>query len=80
MTCREFTEFLADHFDGKLPKRVADEFEDHLSICPDCRTYLRNYRRTIDLARDSANDDAEIPAGVPDELVDAVLEARRRLC
>jgi predicted anti-sigma-YlaC factor YlaD len=79
MTCREFTDFLGDHFDGKLPKSIADEFEDHLSICPDCRTYLRNYRQTIDLARDSANDDEEIPEGVPGELLDAVLNARRRL-
>jgi predicted anti-sigma-YlaC factor YlaD len=78
MTCREFAAFLDDHFDGKLPKSVADEFEDHLSICPDCRTYLRNYRLTIDLARDSANDDGAIPESVPDELVEAVLEARRR--
>jgi predicted anti-sigma-YlaC factor YlaD len=79
MTCRELTEFLDDHFEGKLPKSVADEFEGHLSVCPECRTYLENYRLTTDLVRDSANRDAETLEGVPDELVAAVLEARRRL-
>ena len=77
MTCREFTDFIVDHFEGKLPKRVADEFDDHLSVCPTCRTYLRNYRLTVDLARDSEARDG-IPEDVPAELVEAVLSARRR--
>ena len=76
MTCREFTDFLVDHFDGNLPQKVAQEFEDHISICPDCRTYLRNYRETIRLAREA--DDA-LPTDVPRELVDAVMSARSRL-
>ena len=78
MTCREFTDFIVDHFEGKLPKRVADEFDDHLSVCPTCRTYLRNYRLTVDLVRDSEARD-EVPEDVPPELVAAVLSARRRL-
>ena len=77
MTCREFTDFIVDHFEGKLPKSVAEEFDDHLSVCPTCRTYLRNYRLTVDLARDSEARD-EIPEDVPAELVEAVLSARRR--
>jgi anti-sigma factor RsiW len=78
MTCREFTDFIVDHFDGKLPKKVAEEFDDHLAVCPDCRTYLQNYRRTVDLVR-STRSDAPIPDDVPPELVDAVLVSRRRL-
>ena len=77
MTCREFTDFLVDYFEAKLPRRVAEEFADHLAVCPTCRTYLRNYRVTIELARDSAARD-EIPDDVPDELVEAVLVSRRR--
>ena len=77
MTCREFTAFIVDHVEGKLPKRVAEEFDDHLSVCPTCRTYLMNYRHTIVLARESETSD-EIPEDVPAELVEAVLAARRR--
>ena len=78
MTCREFTDFIVDHHEGRLPKNVAEEFDDHLSVCPACRTYLRNYRVTIELARDTREDD-RLPADVPRDLVDAVLTARRRL-
>ena len=79
MTCREFTDFIVDHCEGRLPKPVAEEFDDHLSVCPACRTYLRNYRRTIDLARDAARGDEALPADVPRELVEAVLAASRRM-
>jgi anti-sigma factor RsiW len=77
MTCREFTTFIVDHVEGKLPKRVAEEFDDHLSVCPTCRTYLMNYRQTIALARESKATD-EIPEDVPAELVEAVLASRPR--
>ncbi|MGH7803910.1 MAG: anti-sigma factor family protein [Candidatus Binatia bacterium] len=79
MTCRELTDFLDDHLEGNLPTSVAEEFEDHLSVCPDCRTYVRNYRQTVALARDSANADEPLPGNVPEALVDAVLTARRRV-
>ena len=79
MTCREFTDFIVDHFEGNLPKQVAQEFEDHLDVCPTCRTYLRNYRLTIELARDAARSDEPLSEDVPSELVDAVVAARRRI-
>ena len=76
MTCRELTDFLADHFAGSLPEAVAREFDDHLADCRDCRTYLRNYRETIRLAREASD---EIPPDVPERLVEAVIAACRRL-
>lgn len=61
MTCRELTDFLVDHVEGKLPTDVAAEFEDHLAECASCRAYLDGP-----------------PGEVPEELVEAVLEARRK--
>lgn len=79
MTCRELTDFLVDHVEGKLPTDVAAEFEDHLAECPSCRAYLANYSATIRLGRASASHpDEGPPPEVPEELVEAVLEARRR--
>ena len=43
--------------------------------CPDCRTYLRQYRATVALAKDACDDDDAIGGGVPESLVDAILAA-----
>jgi anti-sigma factor RsiW len=79
MTCREFAEFLADYLSGALSPETTAQFERHLSQCPNCLTYLSNYRATIGLARQAfANEDADLPDDVPGELVQAILVAGRR--
>jgi anti-sigma factor RsiW len=77
LTCRELTDFLADYFAGELGPNERALFEGHLAECPDCVAYLRSYAETMRLAKD-AYDNGRIPADVPDELVLAILEARKR--
>ncbi len=77
LTCRELTDFLADYFGGELGPSERALFEGHLTECPDCVAYLRSYAETMRLAKDAYDDD-RIPADVPDDLVRAILEARKR--
>lgn len=79
MTCRELVAFLMDYLDGVLPDAERQCFEEHLGECPDCVAYLATYRETIRLGKEActSNQDA-IPAEVPEDLVRAVLAARRR--
>jgi anti-sigma factor RsiW len=79
MTCRELVEFLMDYLDGVLPEPERSCFEGHLDECPDCAAYLATYREAVRLGREAcaAADDA-IPPEVPEDLVRAVLAARRR--
>ena len=75
MTCRDFAEFLLEYVEGTLPADARQRFDDHLAICPDCVHYLQQYRDTVQ-AGQAAFDD-ELPAAVPDDLVRAILDARR---
>jgi len=77
LACRELIEFLADYLDGDLGPDERSVFERHLAECPDCAAYVRSYAETIRLAKDAFDDD-RLPPGVPDELVRAILEARKR--
>ena len=80
MTCREAADFIGDYLSGELPGDTVTVFEDHLQRCPNCRAYLSTYRATLELGR-QAFDDEDAPAtyhGVPDELIAAILAARRR--
>ena len=78
MTCRELVEFLMDYVDGLLsePERLC--FEEHLGECPDCVAYLATYREAIRLGKEACTAGDAIPAEVPEDLVRAVLAARRR--
>ena len=78
MTCREFAEFIAGYLDGELAADTRERFEQHLARCPDCPRYLESYRRTIALGKSAFDDLSEsVPGEVPDDLVDAILAARR---
>lgn len=78
MTCREVTDFLDQYLDGGLPRPTRLNFRLHLSLCRDCRRYLRSYRQTIRRAREAfveAPETAGSPT-MPETLVRAILAAR----
>jgi anti-sigma factor RsiW len=80
VTCREFAQFLDDYLTGELEPEVCDAFDDHLAHCPSCVVYLNTYRDTLVLAKGAwAPPDVQpVPADVPEELVRAILAARKR--
>ena len=78
LTCRELSEFLAHYFAGELGPEERSLFEGHLAECPECVAYLQSYRDTIALTKGACGPSADpVPPEVPDELVRAVLAARR---
>ena len=79
MTCREFADFIADFQAGELAGGVRDQFERHLTVCPNCRRYLSQYDATVRLGKRAFDqDDATLPDDVPEELVKAIRLARGR--
>ena len=78
MTCREFADFMMDYLSGDLAADVAASFERHLSVCANCRTYLAQYRATVEAGKAAfADDDALLPDEVPEELIQMLLTSRR---
>jgi anti-sigma factor RsiW len=80
LTCREFIDFIMSWLDGELEPDVRRSFARHLDMCPDCVDYLESYQRTVELGKAAWDlpGDAPMPDEVPEELVQAVLAARRR--
>ena len=77
MKCREFVEFLMEYLDGALAEQERSVFEGHIEDCPACVNYLDSYRETVRLGSRVCTPDAEVPPDVPEELVQAILSARR---
>jgi anti-sigma factor RsiW len=77
MTCREFTDFIADYLSAELPEHVQRTFERHLDVCVNCRRYLAQYRQTIACGRVAFDDRAAgVPEDVPEDLIAAILATR----
>ena len=79
MTCRELSEFLMEYVSGELPPDQRQAFAEHLEACPECVTYLKSYEDTVKLGKAAFRSPNErVPDEVPEELVQAVLAARRK--
>lgn len=76
ITCRELSEFLMSYLDGELPAGQRAEFERHLRACSGCRCYLDSYERTVRLGKEAMKPD-QAPPPAPEELIQAILAARR---
>jgi len=78
LTCREVVEFLVDYLDHALEPAQLQTFERHLAHCDECVAYLRTYEQTVRLGRSAFDDlDAAADGQVPQELVEAIVAARR---
>jgi hypothetical protein len=78
MTCREFVAFIDRHLTGELSTLERLSFSLHVALCRNCTNYLRTYKQTIVVSKAAFTDpDAQVPSSVPEELVAAILAARR---
>lgn len=79
ITCKEFEDFVLDYLEGGLSDRQRATLEWHLRLCRECREYLAAYRRTVEIEQAAfASPDKAVPRDVPDDLIKAVLDARKR--
>src|SRR5260370_40738021 len=78
ITCRELIEFLDLYLDGELPANRRAEFDRHLAGCASCVHYIETFKTAIALGRNAWTEpEAPVREEVPEELVSAILAARR---
>ncbi len=78
MNCREFNEFLMAYLDGDLPTAQRSLFEQHMETCPPCVEYLNTYQQAVLMGKViCACVEDDVPQDVPEQLVQAILTARR---
>ena len=69
LSCKEMTELITDYLEERLPKAERIKFEQHLSICPGCVTYLEQMRFTIKAL--GVKPRGEIPKATESDLLQA---------
>lgn len=81
MNCKEFVDFIIAYLNQELPAAQRGEFETHVSDCPPCITFLDTYRKTVELEKHAFEGAPLTRPGLqdaPEELVQAILAARRK--
>jgi hypothetical protein len=81
LTCHEVDGFLFDFHEGKLSYSENLKFKLHLTLCKECKAYLKNYKNTVritqsgDIYNKSASDTLE---NIPEELVQVIIKSRSK--
>ncbi len=68
LSCQQVNQFILDYLDGETDERTRIAFEAHMRNCPNCGSFLDQYRATTHLVRDA--NDIEIPPAVIDRTID----------
>ena len=50
-TCATEVALIGDYLASRLSSRMLNAFEKHLKDCPDCASFLRTYKKTIEVTR-----------------------------
>ena len=69
LTCKELTELITDYLEESLPLQDRVRFEQHLSACDGCVTYIDKVRTTMKLL--GTRPRVEIPKPVESYLLHA---------
>jgi len=69
LSCAELVELVTEYFDGGLPDRDRERFEEHIVFCSGCENYLDQMRTTIDVVGALTEDD--LAPAMADELLAA---------
>jgi anti-sigma factor RsiW len=49
LTCQELVELVTDYLDDALSRSDREAFEAHIAGCTNCRTYVAQFRQTVQL-------------------------------
>jgi len=72
LTCKELTELITDYLEERLSQTDRIRFEQHLSVCSGCVTYVDQMRVTIQAMG------SKPPLKIPSSIEEPLLEAFRR--
>jgi len=77
LTCEEVDSFLYDFHEGQLSYAEKIKFKIHLSMCSECKAYVRGYKEAIRLTQAGFVKHAPVEK-VPEELMQIILKSRMK--
>jgi anti-sigma factor RsiW len=75
MSCKELVELVTNYLEDALPPEERLRFEEHLTVCPGCVTYVEQMRETVLVVGNLREE--SIPPDKRDELLAAFRDWKR---
>ena len=57
LTCADIVKLVTDYNEGRLTPAERRRFEEHVAICPPCRSFLAQMRTTVELLGELREED-----------------------
>lgn len=76
LTCQEIDSFLYDFHQGNLSFSQQLKFKIHISMCRECKAYVKDYKNTIRLSKEGFTVVQPVEK-VPQDLMSAILKTRK---
>ena len=75
LTCADVVKLVTQYMEAELSPDDARSFEEHVAICPPCRAFLGQARRTVELTGELK--EADLPPDVEEHLLEAFRDWNR---
>lgn len=75
LTCADVVKLITDYEEGRLTPAERRRFEEHVSICPPCRSFLGQMRTTVELVGELREED--VPPEMEEHLIAAFRDWKR---
>ena len=75
LTCADVVKLITDYDEGRLTPEERRRFEEHVSICPPCRSFLGQMRTTVELVGELREED--VPPEMEQHLIAAFRDWKR---
>lgn len=76
-SCKQIADLMVDYLSDKLHPTIKLEFARHLSICPDCVSFVNTYKKTVQSTATLRAE--EIPPQVRDNVLGFLRKKLRRV-
>jgi anti-sigma factor RsiW len=75
LTCADIVKLVTDYNEGRLAPAERRRFEEHIEICPPCRSFLAQMRTTVELLGELREED--VPPDMERHLLAAFRDWKR---
>jgi anti-sigma factor RsiW len=69
LSCKELVDLVADYLEETISDEARTQFEQHLSECGYCSTYVQQMHLTVKLTHQLAEAESDVEKPAPDELL-----------
>lgn len=74
---QEMTQYIQEYLDGELSVKREQKLKEHLQVCPDCKQYLHEMKKTVALIQSTSH--IQVPSGFTAKVMESLPKEKKRV-